>query len=1051
MAFVLAGALLVLLTSFAFGQAVLLDDGGSLDGWTLIVADGVHARMQEQDGAICLEYDYSAGAGYCVLRKAIDLPLTANYRFGLRVRGTGLANNLEFKLVDPSGENVWWSVRRGFVPPKGWEQLSWRRRHFSFAWGPSGGAELERLGAIEIAVSAVEGGRGRLCLDDLSFERLPDVEPEPVEPFARARAGDDGAWVDLGRVDADGAVPWEIDRSAGFHTLELSFPASVELSAVELKWADRAVPPVYRVEASLDGLSFHELARVPDSDGGLDVIFAPETEARVVRVIADDPGASAGLERVRFLPVEAVTDANALFGLLASRARGGAYPPYFGRLSPWTVIGLPGGDDEALLSAAGAVEPIKGGPSLEPFLVLDGRTVSWADVTLSQSLDEGFMPIPSVIWEADGLTLTATALATGTPDAPVALVRYAVTNRSDEARAVTLALAARPFQVLPAAQSLNIIGGVAAAQNMAATGETLRVDGRLFARASRSADGVVAGDEATGLLVDRLADAPRGGATEAATDAPFPSAALLFDLSLGPGQTRTVDVALPMRDDDSSTSAARRVGSFASALARERSRWRSLLSRTDLLVPSSQADLEQTLRANLAYILVNMDGPAIKPGSRSYDRSWIRDGSMTSQALIATGHAAEARAFIAWYAGYQYEDGKVPCVVDSRGPDPVDENDAPGEFLFAIERSAETGGADGLALAEALYPQVAATVSYIESMRATRLTLAFSQADDPIERAKAGLMPESISHEGYAAKPMHSYWDDFWVYRGLRSAAGIAAMLGEDEDQQRYEALADDFGRTLGDSVSLAASAHELNFVPGCVELGDFDATSTAIAYWPTDAAAVIDRGLVEATFERQWLETQRRMEGGNWDAMTPYEVRLVGTFVRLGWPARARAYWSWLMSLRSPVGWKQWGEVAYRERRPCRFVGDMPHTWVGSGAVLSILSLFAYEDGERLVLAGGVDPQWLDGGAAVGVQNMVTGFGPLSYTLERTDGSVVLTLDPGASPPGGFVIDAGALLPGSTESVRLTIGHSPSRVVGAGPVTLGGGVRRVVFEHLSP
>jgi len=128
-----------------------------------------------------------------------------------------------------------------------------------------------------------------------------------------------------------------------------------------------------------------------------------------------------------------------------------------------------------------------------------------------------------------------------------------------------------------------------------------------------------------------------------------------------------------------------------------------------------------------------------------------------------------------------------------------------------------------------------------------------------------------------------------------------------------------------------------------------------------------------------------------------------------------------------------------------------MPHTWVGSGAVLSILSLFAYEDGERLVLAGGVDPQWLDGGAAVGVQNMVTGFGPLSYTLERTDGSVVLTLDPGASPPGGFVIDAGALLPGSTESVRLTIGHSPSRVVGAGPVTLGGGVRRVVFEHLSP
>jgi hypothetical protein len=39
-----------------------------------------------------------------------------------------------------------------------------------------------------------------------------------------------------------------------------------------------------------------------------------------------------------------------------------------------------------------------------------------------------------------------------------------------------------------------------------------------------------------------------------------------------------------------------------------------------------------------------------------------------------------------------------------------------------------------------------------------------------------GLLPESISHEGYSAKPMHSYWDDLWALKGY--AAGIRIAEG---------------------------------------------------------------------------------------------------------------------------------------------------------------------------------------------------------------------------------------------------------------------------------
>src|SRR5712672_178252 len=82
--------------------------------------------------------------------------------------------------------------------------------------------------------------------------------------------------------------------------------------------------------------------------------------------------------------------------------------------------------------------------------------------------------------------------------------------------------------------------------------------------------------------------------------------------------------------------------------------------------PSRQA---LTLRTALAHILVNRDGPAIRPGARAYARSWIRDGSMISAALLRLGHPDEVRDFIEWYAPYQYPDGKVPCCVDRRGAD----------------------------------------------------------------------------------------------------------------------------------------------------------------------------------------------------------------------------------------------------------------------------------------------------------------------------------------------------------------------------------------------
>src|SRR5690606_10422539 len=118
---------------------------------------------------------------------------------------------------------------------------------------------------------------------------------------------------------------------------------------------------------------------------------------------------------------------------------------------------------------------------------------------------------------------------------------------------------------------------------------------------------------------------------------------------------------------------------------------------------------------------------------------------------------------------------------------------------------------------------------YMEKLRLSERT-GENRALNP---AFYGLMPASISHEGYSAKPMHSYWDDFWALRGYKDAVEIATVLGKEGQARRMAASRDQFRGDLYASIHAATRAHGIDFIPGAAELGDFDATSTTIALAP--------------------------------------------------------------------------------------------------------------------------------------------------------------------------------------------------------------------------
>jgi hypothetical protein len=590
-----------------------------------------------------------------------------------------------------------------------------------------------------------------------------------------------------------------------------------------------------------------------------------------------------------------------------------------------------------------------------------------------------------------------------------------VRNTGDAPRRATLFLALRPFQVNPPVQFLNLAGGAARIDSLSADSTLVRVnDRRAFVSLTRP-DAFGAATFEAGDVTQWLAKGavpPERSARDAFGAA---SGVLAYELEVPERDQREVYLLVPLgpveegamvRLREVAAAPGRRAMANASrAIEGIADNWRGLYERAGIEVPD--LDLADTFAAQLGWILVNRDGAAIQPGSRSYARSWIRDGSLTSSALLKLNHADAATEFLEWFAPHQYADGKVPCCVDRRGSDPVPEHDSDGELIWLAAESYRL--THDVAAARKVWPHVRAAALHLDSLRSLRRTPEWRR---PENAHFFGLLPPSISHEGYSAKPMHSYWDDLFALRGFRDATFLAGALGQNADEARFSQSRDEFEKDLAASVRAAMKVHGIDFIPGCADLGDFDATSTTIALSPVQAGDVLPRDALARTFERYWEFFLRRRDGGEaWDAFTPYEIRNIGAFVRLGWRERANELLRFFMSYRRPAGWRQWPEVVYYEERANRFLGDLPHTWVGSDFVRSVLDLLAYEreSDDALVLAAGVPAAWVEEvGPPVRARGIVTRWGRLDYTLRRTGAGLELRVENGLElPRGGIVVSA--------------------------------------------
>ena len=1006
-------------------SAVVIDNFESVAKWKAIPSDDVSLSVTQDVGttgkSMRLDFDFHGHGGYAVVHRDVSLPLPGNYELSFSIRGDAPVNTLEFKLIDPSGDNVWWSNQPGFVFPREWRKIVRKKRHITFAWGPLGGGDMKTVAGIEIAITAGTGGKGTVWIDDVVLTPLDPQGEYNLRPKLTATSASRGHTA-TNALDGRAATSWRTAQVSGSQRLEIDFLKRREFGGLVIDWETGRRPASYVIGTSPDGTSWTDAYTVGRSTTSRDYLYLPESDARYVRLSILPALRSAtsrgivGLKEISVKPLAWSATKNDFYSAISREASPGSYPRYFsGKQSYWTVIGVNGDSREALIDEQGMLESGKGQFSVEPFLYAGGRLITWSNASKSSALAGGDLPIPSVTWTAPRIEMTVTGFAAGPPDSSVLYARYRIRNLAVLPQTATLYLAIRPFQVNPPWQFLNTQGGSANIDSISYDGRMVRVNGERVVLPLTPASRFGASSFDEGNIVDGLRLSQLPSVTSARDRLGRASGALAWDIRLASNADTTIEVAIPLHAAAPSCMRASSLdqcrGTWTiNQLAAVESTWRDKLGRVDIALPPTASHFAKTIRANLAYILINRDGPAIQPGSRSYERSWIRDGALTSAALLRLGQYREVRDFIDWYARFQFDNGKIPCCVDSRGADPVPENDSHGEFIYLVaEYYRHTGDRQ---LLERTWPNVSRAFAFMDSLRLSRTTAEYMTGH---KRVFYGLMPQSISHEGYSAKPMHSYWDDFFALRGFKDAAEIANTLGKSE-AGRYARSRDQFRKDFYASIRLSMAQHRIDYIPGAAELGDFDATSTTIALNPADEQAYLPQPALNRTFHKYYENFLTRRDGAkSWEIYTPYEWRVVGTFVRMGEKKKAHEVAEFFFRHQRPKAWHQWAEVVWRDSLNPKFIGDMPHTWVGSDFIRSTLDMFAYEreSDSSLVIGAGIPEGWVREEGGVNIRGLSTHYGPLSYSMRTVDDAaftglrpIAVYIEPGTRiPPGGLIV----------------------------------------------
>jgi hypothetical protein len=619
------------------------------------------------------------------------------------------------------------------------------------------------------------------------------------------------------------------------------------------------------------------------------------------------------------------------------------------------------------------------------------------------------MPEPELAFRTEALGVEQNGQA-------VTLVRYRMQNESDQKVSGELVLLVRPMQINPKWQS----GGISPIHEVEVQGSPndtgIRVNDRLLLRSltpvpSRGASSF--GAQGEGELTQWVVWGGLPTNLEAKDYDGLAAAYLRYPMKLNPGETKSVVIAFPLGNkrfdprtgklpeappidraalmgpaDDAGVAFEK----IASQLAQQ---WQERVGEVGLVLPDPT--LVQMLRAQLAYILLNQTGPAMQPGPRNYSRAFIRDGSASASVLLRMGMGSRARDFLRWYADHAVHDnGLVSPILNDDGSNCNTfgcdlEYDAQGQFVSLVADVARLDG--GAQTVREYLPKVRQALKFTQQLRERTLVPGYRADHEAPERFR-GLIAPSISHEGYSV-PTHSYWDDYWALKGWHDGAWLAASWGdaamETNARSQYLLLRESVAASVRATIAWKGSTT----IPASADLGDVDPTSVSIALDPCDQGDLLPQDVLKRTFDTYLDSVRQRGASNTHFRFSPYELRNILSFVRMNRPSDALEVLDFMMKYRRPEDWQMFAEVVDSRLRHTGYLGDMPHTWIGTEYVRAIVGMLMHEADTYLELLPGAPPEWMVGSGATVVE-MPTAYGPLTMTAKQIGDELHVVLGPG-------------------------------------------------------
>ncbi len=395
-------------------------------------------------------------------------------------------------------------------------------------------ADLASRGPLVLVSALAIAAFLPLRAEEVSTPKLSASSSAPDHPPAAA-------------MDGKRDTFWQSEGS-GEQQLTIDLGATRKVGGLAVAWEPELGASTFIVEVSDDGKEWRIVRRIYGASGVKSWLRLPAAGTRFLRLrFMEGDGPAFGIREVDVLPAAVAGSADALTSAMASDARRGLFPRALRGESEASAPAVVGGDRAAgFLTADGAVEPSGGGFSVEPFIRVAGRLLTWADVKSGISPGEGAASAPAVMWTSRDVGLDVAAHRDGAGADERFVVRYRLRNRTAARLVATLVLAIRPLRVQPAPDSAGAPSRIAPIRTLAWDGRRVLVNGNrsVFPRpapASFSATSLAGGDVTSYLEAGRVP--PDGSAEDAAG---FASGALAYPLALDAGASSEVSLEIPI-------------------------------------------------------------------------------------------------------------------------------------------------------------------------------------------------------------------------------------------------------------------------------------------------------------------------------------------------------------------------------------------------------------------------------------------------------------------------------------------------------------------------